>query len=238
AELAGVAVLVRVFLLAMPDLQMDWGRLFWVLSVLTMTIGNIVAIAQDNIKRMLAYSTIAHMGYILIGPVVGSPRAVEAVLFYSLAYAVMTIGAFGMVILLGRGAVRGDQIDDFTGLAQKSPMAAAMMLLFLLSLTGIPPTAGFVGKLFLFGAAVEVGGSANIWLVLIAVINSAVSLYYYMRVAMVMYMRELPPQGIAMCESPALYLGLFVAAAATLLLGIFPGPVLEFARASAVGIVG
>jgi len=235
AELAGVAVLVRVFLLAMPGLQVDWGLLFWVLSVLTMTIGNIVAIAQDNIKRMLAYSTIAHMGYLLIGPAVGSELGVAAVLFYSLAYACMTIGAFGMVILLARGTVRGDQIDDFSGLAQKSPLAAAAMLLFLISLTGIPPTGGFTGKFYLFAAAVEAG---YIWLVLIAVINSAISLYYYMRVVMVMYMRELPPQGIAMRESPALYLGLFLAAAATLLLGIFPGPVLEFARASAVGIAG
>ncbi len=238
AELAGLAVLVRVFLLAMPAMQVDWGLLFWVLAVLTMTIGNLVAIAQANIKRMLAYSTIAHMGYLLIGPVVGSPRAVEAVLFYSLAYALMTIGAFGMVVLLARGTVRGDQIDDFTGLAQKSPVAAAIMLLFLLSLTGIPPTAGFVGKLYLFGAAVEAGGSGNIWLVIIAVINSAISLFYYMRVVTVMYMRELPPQGIAMSGSPALYLALLLAAVGTLLLGIFPGPILDFARASAAGIAG
>ncbi len=235
AELAGLAVLVRVFLLAMPGLQVDWGLLFWVLAVLTMTIGNLVAIAQANIKRMLAYSTIAHMGYLLIGPVVGSQLGVAAVLFYSLVYACMTIGAFGMVVLLARGTVRGDQIDDFTGLAQRSPLAAAIMLLFLLSLTGIPPTAGFVGKFYLFAAAVEAG---YIWLVLIAVINSAISLFYYMRVVMVMYMRELPPQGIALSRSAALYVGLFLAAAATLLLGIFPGPFLEFARASAVGIAG
>lgn len=235
AELAGMAVLVRVFLLALPDLQVDWGLLFWVLAVLTMTIGNLVAIAQANLKRMLAYSTIAHMGYLLIGPVVGTPLGVAAVLFYSLAYACMTIGAFGMVVLLARGTVRGDQIDDFTGLAQRSPLAAGVMLLFLLSLTGIPPTAGFVGKFYLFAAAVEAG---YIWLVLIAVVNSAISLYYYMRVAMVMYMQEMPPQGIALSRSPALYLALFLAAAATLLLGIFPGPVLEMARASAAGIAG
>ncbi len=235
AELAGMAVLVRVFLLALPDLQVDWGLLFWVLAVLTMTIGNLVAIAQANLKRMLAYSTIAHMGYLLIGPVVGTPLGVAAVLFYSLVYACMTIGAFGMVVLLAHGTVRGDQIDDFTGLAQRSPLAAGIMLLFLLSLTGIPPTAGFVGKFYLFAAAVDAG---YIWLVLIAVVNSAISLYYYMRVVMVMYMRELPPQGIALSRSPALYLALFLAAAATLILGIFPGPVLEFARASAVGIAG
>jgi len=235
AELAGLAVLVRVFLLAMPGLQVDWGLLFWVLAVLTMTIGNLVAIAQANIKRMLAYSTIAHMGYLLIGPVVGSQLGVAAVLFYSLVYACMTIGAFGMVILLAQGTVRGDQIDDFTGLAQRSPLAAAIMLLFLLSLTGIPPTAGFVGKFYLFAAAVDAG---YIWLVLIAVINSAISLFYYMRVVMVMYMREVPPHGIAMSRSPALVLALALAAAVTLVLGIFPSPVLEFAWASATGIAG
>jgi len=235
AELAGMAVLVRVFLSALPELQLDWALLFWVLAVLTMSIGNLVAIAQANLKRMLAYSTIAHMGYLLIGLVVGSQLGVAAVLFYSLAYACMTIGAFGMVVLLAHGTVRGDQIDDFTGLAQRSPLAAGIMLLFLLSLTGIPPTAGFVGKFYLFAAAVD---SGYIWLALIAVVNSAISLFYYMRVAMVMYMREMPPQRIVMSQSPALYLALFLAAIITLALGIFPGPVLEFARASATGIAG
>jgi len=235
AELAGMAVLLRVFLLAMPTLQVDWSLLFWVLAVLTMTIGNLVAIAQANLKRMLAYSTIAHMGYLLIGPVVGSQLGVAAVLFYSLTYALMTIGAFGMVILLQRGTVRGDQIDDFTGLAQKSPMSAAIMLLFLLSLTGIPPTAGFVGKFYLFAAAVEAG---YIWLVLIAVVNSAISLFYYMRVVVAMYMRDLPPQGLALSTSSTLRVALLLAAVGTLLLGIFPGPILEFARASAAGIAG
>jgi NADH-quinone oxidoreductase subunit N len=235
AELAGVAVLVRVYLLALPTLRVEWSLLFWVLAVLSMTIGNLVAIAQANIKRMLAYSTIAHMGYLLIGPVVGSSIGVEAVLFYSLVYALMTIGAFGMVILLTRGTVRGDQIDDFTGLARKSPLAAAVMLLFLLSLTGIPPTAGFVGKFYLFAAAVDKG---YIWLVLIAVVNSAISLFYYMRVVMVMYMREQPTHEIALNPAPAVCIALFLAAAGTLLLGIFPGPVLEFARAASAGIIG
>ncbi len=235
AELAGVAILVRVFLLGLPGLQADWSLLFWVLSVLTMTIGNIVAIAQANIKRMLAYSTIAHMGYILIGPVVASQLGVAAVLFYSLAYALMTIGAFGVVVLLTHGTVRGDQIDDFTGLAQKHPLAAAIMLLFLLSLTGIPPTAGFVGKFYLFAAAVEAG---YYWLVLIAVVNSAISLFYYMRVVTAMYMRDVPSGGIATSPSFALNIALLLAAAGTLLLGIFPGPILELARASAAVVVG
>ena len=235
AELAGVAVLVRTFLVALPGLQIDWSLLFWVLVVLTMTIGNLVAIAQSNLKRMLAYSTIAHMGYLLIGPVAASHLGVAAVLFYSLVYALMTIGAFGMVLLLARGSVKGDQIDDFTGLAQRSPVAAATMFIFLLSLTGIPPTAGFVGKFYLFAAAVEAG---YIWLVLIAVLNSAISLFYYMRVTMAMYMKDVPPAGIALNTSVALYLGLFLAAAGTLLLGVYPNFVLELAWASAAGFAG
>jgi NADH-quinone oxidoreductase subunit N len=233
-ELAGVAVLVRVFLVGLPGLWVDWGLLFWVLAVLTMTIGNLVAIAQANLKRMLAYSTIAHMGYILIGPVLGSQFGVAAVLFYGLVYALMTIGAFGLVVLLAHGSVRGDQIDDFNGLAQRHPLAAALMLLFLLSLTGIPPTAGFLGKFYMFAAAVEAG---YIWLVLIAVVNSTISLFYYMRVVVAMYMRE-APQEIATSPSLALNVALLLAAAGTLLLGLFPDCILEFARLSAAAIVG
>jgi NADH-quinone oxidoreductase subunit N len=233
-ELAGVAVLVRVFLMALPGLQPDWGLLFWVLAVLTMTVGNVVAIAQANLKRMLAYSTIAHMGYVLIGLTVGSPLGVAAILFYSLVYALMTIGAFGMVVLLAHGTVQGDQIDDFTGLAQTHPLAAALMLIFLLSLTGIPPTAGFVGKLYLFGAAIEAG---YYWLVVIAVVNSAISLFYYMRVVVAMYMREVPAQGIPTSPAFALNIALLLTAAGTLLLGVFPNCILDLAKAAA-GIAG
>jgi len=235
AELAGLGVLVRVFLSAIPSLQVDWTLLLWVVAVMTMTIGNLVAIAQANIKRMLAYSTIAQMGYLLIGLIVASPDGVMAVLFYSLAYACMTIGAFGMVVLLQPSMGRGEQIDDFSGLAQKSPLAAGVMLVFLLSLTGIPPTAGFVGKLLLFGAAIQAG---YVWLAIIAVVNSAISLFYYMRVAMVMYMREVPGQEVALGTSPGLTLALVLAAGLTVLLGLFPGMLLEMARASAAGLIG
>jgi NADH-quinone oxidoreductase subunit N len=211
----------------------DWALLFWVLAVLTMTIGNIVAIVQTNIKRMHAYSTIAHMGYVLIGVVAGSQLGVSAVLFYSLAYALMTIGAFAVVILIAREKAPGDEIEDFAGLAQRSPLAAFTMLVFLLSLTGIPPTAGFVGKFYLFAAAVDAG---YIWLVLIAVINSAISLFYYMRVVMAMYMRELPAGGLALSPSLALHAAILLAAAGTLLLGVYPGPILDFARASVLAL--
>lgn len=235
SEIAGLAVLLRVFLQAIPAFQVNWTLLFWVLSVLTMTVGNVIALSQRNIKRMLAYSSIAHVGYMLIGLVAGGTLGVSAALLYGLVYSLMTLGAFAMVILLCRGTVKGDQIDDFSGLAQKSPLAAAAMLVFLLSLTGVPPTGGFIGKLYLFGAAIE---ARYVWLAVIAVVNSAISLYYYMQVAMVMYMRDLPAGGMELQESGSLRAALALALIGTLIIGIYPGPFLEFARASVVGFLG
>ncbi|MCZ7626633.1 MAG: proton-conducting transporter membrane subunit [Candidatus Methylomirabilis sp.] len=129
--------------------------------------------------------------------------------------------------------MKGERIDDFTGLAQRSPLAAAVMLIFLLSLAGVPPTAGFVGKFYLFGAAIERG---YVWLAIIAVINSAISLFYYMKVTVAMYMRDLPPQGLTLSSSMPLRLALLVTLVATLAIGIYPGPFLELARASVVGL--
>ncbi|MBI2884283.1 MAG: NADH-quinone oxidoreductase subunit N, partial [Candidatus Methylomirabilis oxyfera] len=233
SEVAGLAILLRVFLVAIPGLQDRWTLLFYILSLLTMTVGNVVAIAQSNIKRMLAYSSIAHIGYLLIGLVAGRELGISAVLLYTLIYALMTLGAFAMVILLCVGEVKGERIDDFTGLAQRSPMAAAVMLIFLLSLAGVPPTAGFVGKFYLFGAAIERG---YVWLAIIAVINSAISLFYYMKVVVAMYMRDLPPQGLTLSSSTPLRLALFVTVVATIAIGIYPGPFLELARASVAGL--
>ncbi len=232
SEIAGLAILLRVFLVAIPGLQEQWTLLFYVLSLLTMTVGNIVAIAQSNIKRMLAYSSISHIGYILIGLVAGRELGISATLLYALVYAVMTLGAFAVVILLCVGEVKGERIDDFAGLAQVSPMAAAAMLVFLLSLTGIPPTAGFVGKLYLFGAAIERG---YVWLAVIAVINSAISLFYYMKVAMMMYMVDVPRAGLTLSRSRPLRVALSLALAGTLAIGIYPGPFLNFAKASVAG---
>ncbi len=233
SEAAGVAALLRVFLGAMPLIQVNWTVLFWILSVLTMTIGNVVAMAQDNIKRMLAYSSIAHIGYVLIGFVAGTERGISAVLFYVLVYAFMTAGAFAMVILLRTETVKGDLIEDFAGLGEVKPIAAAAMLIFLLSLTGIPPTAGFVGKFYLFSAAID---AQYVWLALIAVINTAISLFYYMRVAMVMYMRE-APKTLVVSSSRPLYWAVTLAVLGTLIIGIYPGPFLELAQASVFGFL-
>jgi len=233
SEIAGLVILLRVFLVAIPGLQDRWALLFYVLSLLTMTVGNVVAIAQSNIKRMLAYSSIAHIGYLLIGVVAGRELGISATLLYTVVYALMTLGAFAMVILLCVGEVKGERIDDFTGLAQRSPMAAAAMLILLLSLAGVPPTAGFVGKLYLFGAAIERG---YVLLALVAVVNSAISLFYYMKVAVAMYMRDLPPAGLALSPSRPLRVALFVTVVGTLAIGIYPGPFLDLAKSSIAGL--
>lgn len=233
SEIAGLVILLRVFFVAIPGLQDRWALLFYVLSLLTMTVGNIVAIVQSNIKRMLAYSSISHIGYLLIGVVAGRELGISATLLYALVYALMTLGAFAMVILLCVGEVKGERIDDFTGLAQRSPIAAAAMLILLLSLAGVPPTAGFVGKLFLFGAAIERG---YIWLALVAVLNSVISLFYYMKVAVAMYMRDVPSSGLALSPSRPLRVALVVAVVGTLAIGIYPGPFLNLARSSIAGL--
>jgi NADH-quinone oxidoreductase subunit N len=233
SEAAGVAALLRVFLGAIPQIQADWAVLFWILSVLTMTIGNVLAMAQRNMKRMLAYSSIAHIGYVLIGFVAGTEQGISAILLYVLVYEFMTAGAFAMVIFLRTETVKGDLIEDFAGLARVNPVAAAAMVIFLLSLTGIPPTAGFVAKFYLFGAAISAG---YIWLAVIAAINTAISLFYYMRVAMVMYMSE-APRPLSVSPSRSLYAAVTFAVLGTLIIGVYPGPFLELARSSIFGLL-
>ena len=149
--------------------------------------GNIAALTQDNVKRMLAYSSIAHAGYALVGLVAGGPAGIQSVLFYMLVYTVTNLGAFGFVIMLESRGYAGETVQDYAGLARKHPLAAFGMLLFMLSLGGIPPTAGFMGKLYLFAAAVNAG---YVVLVVIAVLMSAVSLYYYFRIVLQMYLRD------------------------------------------------
>ena len=233
SEAAGVAALLRVFLGAIPQIQGDWAVLFWILSVLTMTVGNVLAMAQRNMKRMLAYSSIAHIGYVLIGFVVGTEQGISAMLLYVLIYEFMTAGAFAMVIYLRTETVKGDLIEDFAGLARVRPVAAAAMVIFLMSLTGIPPTAGFVGKFYLFGAAIN---SGYIWLAVVAAVNTAISLFYYMRVAMVMYMLE-SPGPVSVSSSRPLYAALIFAVLGTLIMGIYPGPFLDLAQASLMGLM-
>jgi len=231
SKAAAFAVLLRVLLAGFPGMFEYWAPLVALMAAASMTLGNVAAIVQDNMKRMLAYSSIAHAGYILMGVLVaGMPGdtgrfGLKAVAIYLLVYTFMNIGAFGMVIMLRRENLVGDLVVDFSGLSKRAPLAAFTMLLFLLSLAGIPPLAGFVGKWYLFGAAIK---GHYVWLAVLAVINSAISLYYYLRVVVCMYIRE-PLNEEPYATSPGLKAALAIAAAMTLLLGIWPEKLLEFA---------
>lgn len=209
----------------------NWHLVIAVLAVLTMTIGNIAALVQTNIKRMLAYSSIAHAGYILIALVVGGDSGTPAALFYFAAYAVMNLGAFGGVIALGQGERERVVFADLAGAAQQKPWAAAAIAISLLSLAGFPPFAGFVGKFFVFNAAVSAG---YVWLAIIGVLNSLVSVYYYLGPVIRMYMSP-PAEGSAFVPSrtPAVLAFAVVAVVVLMIgLGLFPAEVIHFAQAA------
>ena len=229
SKAAGFAALLRVLFSAFKVAQPDWTLLLWVVAVLTMTVGNVVAIAQSNLKRMLAYSSVAHVGYMLVGVVAGGALGAGGVLFYLLMYTFTTVGAFGVILLLERGRREAVELDDYAGLAARHPVLALTLALFLLSLIGIPPTAGFAGKFYLFGAAVR---SGYIWLAIIAVLNSAVAAYYYLRVVVYMYMRE--SEGVPTEPAPSFAgrLALGIALWGVFQLGLMPAPVLDLARAA------
>jgi NADH-quinone oxidoreductase subunit N len=229
SKAAAFAMLLRIFLEGLPAMNTDWRLLFWLLAIVTMTIGNLAALTQSNLKRMLAYSSIAHAGYLLIGLVAGTPRGIAAMLIYLAIYAFMQLGAFAVVIMMRRQDVVGDELKDFSGLHARHPMAAFAMLVFMLSLGGIPPTAGFMGKFWLFSAAID---AQYYGLAVIGVLNSAISLYYYVRVAVFMYLRK-ETTGSEPTSNPALSLALGVAVVATLVLGIYPRLLFEAAEASA-----
>ena len=236
SKAASFAMLIRIFYEGLPSMSADWRLLFQVLAIVTMTAGNIAAVTQSNIKRMLAYSSIAHAGYLLIGVAVGTSRGVTAMLVYLFVYSFMQLGAFGVLLLLHRKDVAGDELKDFSGLHVRSPFAAFAMLLFMLSLGGIPPTAGFMGKFWLFSAAID---AQYYWLATIGVLNSAISLYYYLRIVVFMYLKT-DTAGSEPTASPALAIALGVAVLATLVLGLYPRLLFELADASArtLGAVG
>ncbi len=190
SKAAGFAVLIRVFIGAFDFIQPEWIAVLGALSVVTMTLGNVVAIPQTNIKRMLAYSSIAQAGYVLIGVVSVSALGVASTIFYLIMYTLTNICAFAVVILISN-VTGSDEIKDFAGLSRRSPALALVMLVALLSLGGIPPVAGFFGKLYIFAAAIEQG---LVWLVVIGVLNAIISLYYYLIVARVMYLDEPPSE--------------------------------------------
>jgi len=230
---AAFAGLIRVFYSALGAFQPDWTAIMWLLSVATMTLGNIVAISQSNIKRMLAYSSIAHAGYILVAFTAGNDLGTSSILFYLLAYAFMNIGAFTVVILLGKRGEENTLIADYAGIGFRYPLLAAAMTIFMLSMAGIPPLAGFMGKFYIFSAAVK---AKFYWLAIIGVLNSAVSVYYYLRVTVLMYFRETEREITDLAFSPAAIVGVVIAVAGVVYLGIFPSTILTLARAS-VGVL-
>ena len=207
-----------------------WEPLVWLSALLSMTIGNFAALAQTNIKRMLAYSSIAHAGYVMVALTARSDVGTAAAMFYLAAYAFMNIGAFAVVAHLSGKGERYQNIEDFAGLGQKQPLTAAMLTIFLLSLIGVPLTGGFFGKFYIFKAALE---SHLVWLTVLGLLNSAVAAYYYLRILVMMYMHE-PGEAAIEAEplSPGLSAALILPALGTLILGIFPTWVLDFAGRS------
>ncbi|MGH7319630.1 MAG: NADH-quinone oxidoreductase subunit N [Candidatus Rokuibacteriota bacterium] len=244
SKAAAFAALLRV-LVALRVLEANWATLFWVLAALTMTVGNVIALAQGNLKRMLAYSSVAHVGYMLVGLTAGAGSGGPAVLYYLVVYSFATVGAFGVILLLEREGREGsggseaadrrrrDRMEEavdlpaYGGLAARHPILALALAVFMLSLIGMPPTAGFVGKFYLFSAAI---GEQFYWLAVIAVLNSVVAAYYYLRLIVFMYMREPDVADVRARLTPAAGVSLAVAVWATLHLGLMPGTVFDLAQ--------
>lgn len=224
---AGFAAFIRIFMEALPDIQSEWTGVIVLLAMLTMTVGNVIAIAQTNIKRMLAYSSIAHAGYVLIGLAAANSDGTSSAMIYLLVYCVMNIGAFGAVILAKTADGENLMISDYAGLGFRKPLLGGFLTLMLLSLAGFPPTAGFVGKFYLFKSAI---GAELYLLVIVGAINTAISAFYYLRVVVTMYMRE-PEEELEFNPYPStLVIGLVLASIGILLIGILPSLLLNSAQ--------
>jgi NADH-quinone oxidoreductase subunit N len=240
SKAASFAAFLRVLLEAFGGIKPTWNLLILAMCLITVALGNLVAIVQTNVKRMLAYSSIAHAGYALIGVVVAgwgteaaaSAQGVSSLMLYLAIYSFMTLGAFAMVAILRKGGLEGEEIEDFTGLAKRHKGGAFLMLIFMVSLAGIPPTAGFIGKFYLFMAAVNAGLA---WLAIVGLVFAAISAFYYLRIVMVMYMREPSSEQelhTRLILSPQISVALACAVAGVVLLGIFPGPLVSIADLS------
>ena len=230
---ATFAVMLRIFSVAFGSASHYWFWAIWVSAILTMLIGNLAALVQTNVKRMLAYSSIAHAGYILVAFAASTAIGTAALLFYLAAYVLMKVGAFLVVTHLGQQGEKRVEIRDYAGLGVKQPLLAACFSLFLLSLLGLPLTGGFLGKFFAFQSALDIHQPAFVWLVVIAAVNSVIGAYYYLRVIIVMYFSEPAGDYVPTAVAPALAFALVIAAAGTLYLGIFPARVLEIAKSAA-----
>ncbi len=228
---AAFAIFFRIFLTAFQQSSDNWEPLIWICALLSMTIGNFAALTQSNLKRMLAYSSIAHAGYILVALAARSDIGTAAAMFYLAAYALMNIGAFAVVIHMSGKGERHLRIEDLAGLGKRQPVTAAMLTIFLLSLIGVPLTGGFFGKFYIFQAALQ---SHLVWLTVLGLLNSAVAAYYYLRLMVMMYMHE--PGEVTNNLEPltaGLRAALILPAIGTFLLGTVPGVILTFAQSGA-----
>jgi NADH-quinone oxidoreductase subunit N len=240
SKAAGFAVLLRfiktVLINSIPGTaetwilltNIDWHSVIAILSILTMTLGNLVAVWQTNMKRMLAYSSIAHAGYLLMAVSVMNDNGVSAVLIYFFFYMLMNLGAFFIVQIIAN-KLNSEEIEDYTGLGYRSPIIGVCLTLFLISLTGLPPTAGFIGKLYIFTTVIN---SGYLWLAAIGVINSVISLYYYVKIIRNLYLRDVESTKIKLEYSPFTIVILLLLAVPTLLFGIYFTPIVEWANYS------
>src|SRR5215212_7056555 len=228
SKAAAFAVFARVFYIAFPHFQLDWSNVLAVVAALSIFFFNLAAITQNNVKRMLAYSSISHAGYALMGIIALNAMGIRGILVYTLVYIFANLGIWATVLMLRRHEYAGEQIDDFEGLHRRAPFWAFAMVIFLLSLGGIPPTAGFIGKYYLFYSAMKNGFG---WLAIIAVLMSAVSMFYYLRLVVAMYLREGRDAEVAI--TPALRVVAAVCLIVTLALGVLPTPLILQVEASA-----
>lgn len=218
-KIAGLGLAFRILISALPALHLQWQEILIVIAILSMALGNLVAIAQSNLKRMLAYSSIAHMGYMLLGLIAATDNGYGAALFYMLIYALMTLGAFGMICLMSQHGFEAEEIESYRGLNSRNPWLAFMMLLLMFSLAGIPPLVGFMAKVAVLEALIDVH---LVWLAAIAILFAVIGVYYYIRVVKVMYF-ESPVDDVPVEYGRGIQVAMTVNSLAVLALGIFPG---------------
>jgi NADH-quinone oxidoreductase subunit N len=231
SKAAAFSIFARIFYVGFHDFHLDWSNVLATIAALSMIIGNLAAITQDNIKRLLAYSSIGHAGYVLLGIISLNAYGIRGVLLYSVVYVFATLGIWATVLMMRQHEYAGERIDDFEGLHRRSPFWAFAMFVFLLSLGGIPPTAGFLGKYYLFAAAVQSGFG---WLAIIAVLMSAVSMFYYLRIVVAMYLREGKDAEVAISGPLKVVAG--VALAVTIVFGVAPAPLISQVETSAAWV--
>jgi NADH-quinone oxidoreductase subunit N len=221
-KIAAFAMAMRLLVESMGSLSVDWQAMLVILSVLSLALGNVIAIAQTSIKRMLAYSTISHVGFLLLGLLAGTAEGYSAAMFYAITYALMAIGGFGMIILISRAGYEADQLDDFKGLNDRSPWFAFMMLILMFSMAGVPPTVGFYAKLSVLQAVIHVD---MVWLALVAVFFSIIGAFYYIRLVKLMYFDK-PETEQPLAVSTDMQMAISLNGLLVLGLGLFPGGLL------------